>query len=212
MSSNTNENGQMADLEYGQDVAQQRNFSPALSFYHANSKGTGSVASFDITPATGDRDGAIFMKLAQQRSVATGSREQGNRQHATFDWANRIVVKLNFNDVCQMLSVLNGKETSINEGKGLYHDTRDWTTIINLSSQTEPVRGCFLDVSRRGKSNGDQATKIRILLNPHEAYGLGMVMEQSLSLLAFGVPREYRRAPAVDASQPAPAMHDEEDE
>ena len=37
-------------------------------------------------------------------------------------------------------------------------------------------------------------------------------MEQSLSLLAFGVPREYRRAPAVDASQPAPAMHDEEDE
>ena len=211
MRNNSNEK-QKDGQEYGQDAAQQRNFSPALNFYHANSKGTGSVASFNITPATGDRDGAIFMKLAPQRSAASGSRDQGTRQHATFDWGNRIVVKLNFSDVCQMLSVFNGKEASVNEGKGLYHDTSDWTTIINLSSQTEPVRGFFLEVSRRGKSNGDQGAKIKMFLNLHEAYGLGTVMEQSLSLLAFGIPRQNRRLPLGDSTESVPSTNLEGDE
>ena len=77
------------------DAGAPRAYRPRLSFYHANSKGTGSAARLEVVPATGERDGAIFMTLAQQKSVASGSTEQGNRQHATFDWQNRVTVKLN---------------------------------------------------------------------------------------------------------------------
>ena len=96
-----------------------RTYRPRLSFYHANGKGTGSAARFEVVPACGDRDGAIFLTLAVQKSVATGSASQGDRQHATFDWQNRVTVKLNFGDLCQMLLVFRGQAATIAEGKGL---------------------------------------------------------------------------------------------
>lgn len=191
----------------GQDAAPTRNYRPALALYHANGKGTGSAARFEVTPATGDRDGAIYMKLAQQKSVASGSNEQGNRQHATFDWQNRIVVKLNFSDLCQMIPVLKGISPSIADGKGLYHDSRSHVTMINLAFQTEPTRGHALDVSRRPKAGSEPATRVRMLFNAAEAYGLGTVLEQALGLVAFGIPQEAR---PVAASSPAPADADDD--
>lgn len=180
--------------EFNSDRAQTRSYRPALNFYHANGKGTGSVARFEVVPASGDRDGAVFLTLAQQKSVASGSAEQGNRQHATFDWANRVTVKLNFGDLCQMLPVFKGQAATIGDGKGLYHDSGSTTTIINCAHQTEPYPGYALDVSRRSKSGGDPAPRIRILFNSTEAYGLGVVLEQALGLLAFGIPRDVRPA------------------
>ncbi|MDD4025157.1 MAG: hypothetical protein PHN85_04455, partial [Kiritimatiellae bacterium] len=91
------------------DEAQSRGYRPRLSFYHANGKGTGSAARFEVVPAGGDREGAVYLTLAQQKSVATGSSAQGNRQHATFDWSGRVTVKLNFEDLCQMLLVFSGQ-------------------------------------------------------------------------------------------------------
>lgn len=166
-----------------------RAYRPRLSFFHANSKGTGSAARFELVPATGERDGAIFMTLAQQKSVASGSVEQGNRRYATFDWQNRITVKLNFTDLSQLLLVLKGVTATIADGKGLYHDTRAATTLINLTRQTEPYAGYALDVSRRAKSTPDASARVRIFFNGVEAFGLSMVLEQALSVVAFGVPR-----------------------
>lgn len=197
-----------AAQELNPDKAQPRNYRPTLAFYHANGKGSGSAVRFEAVPATGDRDGAVFLTLAQQKSVATGSAEQGNRQHATFDWANRITVKLNFGDLCQMIPVLKGLATSIGDGKGLYHESGNTTTIINLSLQTETYQGHALDVSRRSKSGADPAIRIRILFNSSEAYGLGVVLEQTLSLLAFGIPRNNRPG-ASSAPSPAEADDDE---
>ncbi|HRT28637.1 MAG TPA: hypothetical protein P5527_02490 [Kiritimatiellia bacterium] len=166
-----------------------RVYRPRLSFFHANSKGTGSAVRFELMSATGERDGAIFMTLAQQKSVASGSVEQGNRRYATFDWQNRITVKLNFTDLSQLLLVLKGVTATIADGKGLYHDTRAATTLINLTRQTEPYAGYALDVSRRAKDAPDATTRVRIFFNNVEAFGLGMVLEQALSVVAFGVPR-----------------------
>lgn len=166
-----------------------RSYRPALSIYHANGKGTGSAVRFEVVPATGERDGAVFMTLAQQKSVASGSNDQGNRQHATFDWQNRITVKLNFSDLCQMVPVLKGLVPNIADGKGLYHDSRASITTIGLAVQMEPVRGHALDVSSRPKTGGEQASRIRILFNVSEAFGLGAVLEQSMGLVAFGIPR-----------------------
>ena len=193
----------------GQDAAPTRNYRPALALYHANGKGTGSAARFEVTPATGDRDGAIYMKLAQQKSVASGSNEQGNRQHATFDWQNRVTVKLNFSDLCQMIPVLKGGAANIADGKGLYHDSRASVTMINLAFQTEPCRGHTLDVSRRPKTGNEPATRIRILLNAHEAFGLGVVLEQTLGLIAFGIPRDV--APGAGFAPTAAEAADEDD-
>ena len=170
------------------DAGAPRAYRPRLSFYHANSKGTGSAARLEVVPATGERDGAIFMTLAQQKSVASGSAEQGNRQHATFDWQNRVTVKLNFTDLSQLLLVLKGAAATIADGKGLYHDNRTSTTLINLTRQTEPYPGYALDVSRRSKSEPDATTRVRMLFNGVEAFGLGTVLEQALCLVAFGIP------------------------
>ena len=193
MNTDTNNSG-TAQKSFDED-AQARTYRPRLSFYHANGKGTGSAAQFEVIPACGDRDGVVFLTLAQQKSVATGSASQGNRQHATFDWQNRVTVKLNFGDLCQMLLVFRGLATTIADGKGLYHDSRNTTTIINLTRQTEPYPGLVLEVSRRGKNEADPAARVRIAFNGAEAFGLGAALEQILSLLAFGIPKDAIYAP-----------------
>ncbi|MDD4101884.1 MAG: hypothetical protein PHU80_04545 [Kiritimatiellae bacterium] len=168
------------------DDAQPRGYRPRLSFYHANGKGSGSAARFEVVPASGDREGSVYLTLAQQKSVATGSTAQGNRQHATFDWAGRVTVKLNFDDLCQMLLVFSGQAAAIADGKGLYHDSRNMTTVINLNRNDETHPGVTLDISRRGKDESGQACRTRIAFNKAEAFGLGTVLEQALGLVAFG--------------------------
>lgn len=175
--------------------APARTYRPQLSFYHANGKGSGSAARFEAVPACGDRDGAVFLTLAQQKSVASGSAGQGNRQYATFDWPNRITVKLNFSDLCQMLPVFKGLAATVAEGKGLYHDSRNTTTLINLTRQTEPYTGLALEVSRRGKAESEPAVRMRIVFNNTEVFGLGAVLEQVLGLLAFGIPNDAFHTP-----------------
>ena len=184
--------------------ASARSYRPRLSFYHANAKGTGSAAQFEVVPACGDRDGSVFLTLAQQKSVASGSSEHGNRQHATFDWPNRVTVKLNFSDLCQMLPVFKGQAATIADGKGLYHDSRNTTTLINLTRQSEPYSGWALEVSRRGKAESESVVRTRIVFNTAEAFGLGAVLEQVLGLLAFGIPNDvfYTASPAHVEAEP----------
>jgi hypothetical protein len=137
----------------------------------------------------------IYLTLASQKSIASGSVVLGNRQYATFDWQNRVTVKLNFNDLCQMLQVFRGVATNIAEGKGLYHNSGDTTTIINLNRQSEPYAGLALDVSRRSRAESDSVVRVRIMFKDAEAFGVGAVLEQSLGLIAFGIPKEPFYAP-----------------
>lgn len=187
---NTETNNQIDSHDNSHEEQITRTYRPRLSFYHANNKGSGSAARFELVPACGDRDGVIYMTLAQQKSVATGSVEQGNRQYATFDWQNRVTVKLNFSDICQMLQVFRGTTTTIAEGKGLYHSSHNTTTIINLTRQADPYPGLALEVSRRNKSESESPNRVRIMLNSAEAFGVGTVLEQSLGVIAFGIPKE----------------------
>ena len=109
-------------------------------------------------------------------------------------------MKLNFGDLCQMLLVFRGLAATIADGKGLYHDSRNMTTLINLTRQTEPHPGLALDVSRRGKTESEPAARARIVFNSAEAFGLGAALEQTLGLLAFGIQKD-----AVCSPFPAPA-------
>ncbi|MFA7172838.1 MAG: hypothetical protein WC340_05400 [Kiritimatiellia bacterium] len=188
MNNETSNQSEMQNNSHEEQIT--RTYRPRLSFYHANNKGSGSAAQFELVPACGDRDGVIYLTLAQQKSVATGSVEQGNRQYATFDWQNRVTVKLNFSDICQMLQVFRGAATTIAEGKGLYHSSHNTTTIINLTRQADPYPGLALEVSRRNKSESEAPNRVRIMLNSAEAFGVGAVLEQSLGVIAFGIPKE----------------------
>jgi len=194
---NTDTNNQTASQNIFNEEKSFRNYRPRLSFYHANGKGTGSAARFEVVPASSDQAGVIYLTLAQQKSIATGMDDQGKRQYATFDWQNRVTVKLNFSDLCQMLLIFRGQATVIAEGKGLYHDSRNTTTIINLTRQTEPYAGLALEVSRRSKIESEPAVRIRIVFKDAEAFGIGAVLEQSLGIIAFGIPKEASYTPAT---------------
>ena len=87
----------------GTDVAQPA-FRPKLAFYHANSRGTGGAVSMDLHPAHGNKDGCIMMRIANQMTI--GNRQGPNPTFPRFDWENAIVVKLGFDDLCQILQDL----------------------------------------------------------------------------------------------------------
>lgn len=187
--------------------APARTYRPQLSFYHANGKGSGSAARFELLPAGAEREGTVYLTLAQQKSVASGSAEQGTRQHATFDWANRVTVKLNFGDLCQIIPVFQGAAAAIAEGKGLYHESRDTVTRINLARQGEPFPGWALEVSRKAKGESETPSRVRIVFNAAEAFGIGTVLQQVLGLIAFGVPAEPQSfVRAAPRAEPEPAV------
>ena len=164
-------------------------YPPRLVFYHPNGKGTGCAVQFDLRPAAGDREGCLFAAFANQKSVADGGRNPaaGARQAATFNWAEKITVKLNFSDVCQLLMVLAGKAPSACDGKGLFHDTGETVTIIHMARQTEPVAGIAFEVSKKRKNAEGAPQRARILFTESESLGLSRLFSAILLPLAFGI-------------------------
>jgi hypothetical protein len=164
----------------------QKAYPPRLVFYHPNSKGTGCAVQFDFRPAASDREGCLFAAFANQKSLAAGARPGNSRQAATFNWTDKITVKLNFHDVCQLLLVLAGKAPKTADGKGLYHDTGEATTVINMARQTEPVSGVSFEVSKKRKGDSAAPQRSRILFTDAEAFGLYRLLDATLLPLAFG--------------------------
>lgn len=180
---------------------QDGEFRPTLAFYHANGKGTGGVVRFELHPAHGKCAGSLFAVFAAQRTVP--SRATG--QFASFDWEHSIPVKLDIGDLSQMLQVFRGMQESIGEDKGIYHESQRGHAVIRLEHRIEPRPGYRFSVTRtlRGEEN---ATTIGVFLSVNEALGLALAIEQSLSLIAFGIPKVMQR------KAPAPAANDFEDE
>ena len=164
----------------------QKAYPPRLVFYHPNSKGTGCAVQFDIRPATSDREGCLFAAFANQKGLAAGSRAGNSRQAATFAWNDKITVKLNFGDVCQLMLVLCGKAPSVADGKGLFHDAGGSSTVIHMSRVAEPVSGTAFEVSKKRKDSSAPAQRARILFTEAESFGLARLFDAALFPLAFG--------------------------
>ena len=163
-----------------------KSYPPRLLFYHPNSKGSGCAVQFDLRAAYGDREGALFAAFANQKSVATGARGTEGRQAATFAWGEKITVKLNFTDVCQLLAVLEGKAASAGDGKGLFHDAGETSTVIRMERVAEPVAGVSFEVSKKRKGVEEGARRARILFTEAEALGLRHLFGDMLLPMAFG--------------------------
>ena len=163
-----------------------RRYPGTLAFYHPNKAGTGSAARFELKPGCGSREGCFFMEMARQKT-AFGRGGNGARQAATFDWTEKVTVKLGVGDVCGLLLVLRGRQEEAGNGKGLFHDTAEATTVIRLRRGGTEFQGLALDVSRKAKRGTSEPVRVRIVLTEAEALGLELVFEQSLLLLVYGV-------------------------
>lgn len=158
---------------------------PRLRFTRANAKGTGSSVVFELHPAHDSTQGSMFLSLAVQKTVASRS-SSGMSVFPTFDWANKICVKLEFCELSQLLMVFHGLQESLCDGKGLFHRSATANTIIKFSHIIEPRSGYALDISRKPENGNIQHGYF--FFSPEEAYGLAIAIENSMSVIAFGVP------------------------
>lgn len=162
--------------------SQLRRSRPVNSYYHASPKGNGTAIRFELHPAHDYTEGSLFMELAAQKSV--GNPMAGT--YATFDWDNKICVKLDKTDLSQILQVFRGMQESILDGKGLFHRTPVSNTIIKFSHQIDPHPGYLLSVSKRTNSGGENSGYF--FFSPSEAFELALAIESSMMFIAFGIP------------------------
>ncbi len=158
-------------------------FNGRLAFYHANGKGTGAAVQLEprLNQQPGDRYNCFFLDMARQKTVA--NRRNGGTAHATFDWEQKITVKLDFTDISALLSVLDGVTDHVgNEREALYHQNGDANTMIRFSRHDSG--GIALSLSR--KLAGDQQPRrIGTVLSQTEAVGLRHVLQVGLFFITF---------------------------
>ncbi len=155
-----------------------------LKFYHPASSKTGSAMQLEpkFSSNSSEHSNCFFMEMALQKTSA-GRNDDGSTVHATFDWENKLAVKLGFFDICEILTVLEGLGDAAGKaGKGLYHQNGSASTIITC--QKNKNGGYLFGLSRKTASSTD-ARRISIVLNEAEATGLRSVLQVSLFFLAF---------------------------
>lgn len=179
-------------------------YRPRLSYYHANAKGTGSAINFELHPAHWASgacvEGSLFVSFAAQKTV--GVRNGAETVFPSFDWKNKITFRLIMSDISQMLMVFRGMQESIADGKGLFHRSARYSTVIKFEHRIEPYPGYVLEVYRKSIDGADQQHAF-ISFSPAEALGLSLAIEQSMGVIAFGLPEVRPRAAASAASDPS---------
>ena len=157
---------------------------PELTMYHPNGKGTGSAIKLELHPAHDDTAGSIMATIATQ--LTTENCLGAVPVYPRFDWKGAIMVKLDFTDISKMLQVFRGECESLEDGRGLFHQSTRGTTKIMLSHIVEPINGYMLEVYR--KTIGSEDSNARIFLLPYEALGLATAIESSMGVICFGIP------------------------
>ena len=163
-----------------------RNWTGRLAFYHPTQSGSGGAARLEFHPARPDRDGCFFLEMARQKTLA--GRTENGRQAATFDWENKVTVKLGVPDLCSLLLVLEGRCEQAGNGRGgLFHDTAESNTVINLRRQSEPVAGFAWEISRKPKRGDGEAQRMRVVLTESEALGVRCIFQSAILPMVYGV-------------------------
>ena len=143
-----------------QKSTQPGQYRPSLALFHASPKGTGGAIKMTLHPAHDDTDGCIMLTMANQLTI--GNRQGPNPVYPKFDWDGKLTVKLDFTDLTKMLQVFRGECESIEDGKGLYHTTAQFTTCQQIwKTQQWPQdwkRSDFIQISKKGKPKNVQST------------------------------------------------------
>lgn len=165
---------------------------PQMSIYHPNAKGTGSAIKLELHPAREGVCGSIFLRIAKEG--AHRMEEGWTRPLPSFEWESAATVRLDISDLSQMLQVFRGIQESIADGKGLYHRSATTTKIIKLEHRIEPTPGYLLEVHEK-PAGKDESCRHWFQFTQTEALALMVAIEQSMGLLAFGVPAEEKEMP-----------------
>lgn len=160
-------------------------FRPQLTIYHPNMKGTGCAVQMELHPAHDNVDGSIMLRAANQSSI--GNPRGETKTYHRFDWKSAVSVKLDFNDLCKFMQVFRGECETLEDGKGLYHQTARASTRIVLRHLVEPMAGYSFELYRVPRS-GDNEQRTHFFFYPHEALGLCEAIAGSMSVISFGIP------------------------
>ena len=166
----------------------RRTRSDSVTLYRANAQGTGAVVRIEprINLRPGDRYNCFFLEMARQNPAPAEGSETGKR--ATFDWENKITVKLTFPDLCEFLAVLEGSYPKVGGKRdGLYHQNGDIGTVIRFARHDSG--GYAIGLSRKQGENGD-VQSLRMILSEAEGIGLRHFLGVGLFFIALpaGVP------------------------
>ena len=156
---------------------------------HPNPKGTGTSVKFELHPAHEYVEGSVFATFANQKTV--GSYGEGEMIPSTFDWERSVTIRLNIDEVAELLEVFRGYRERLGDGKGLFHSSSSGNTVITLEHRLEPAPGYLFGVSRKG-SDGD-LRRASILLTMKEVIVLSESLASSMFYMAFGIPKVIRR-------------------
>jgi hypothetical protein len=180
----------MGERRYTMTTQQQTNhetetkmYNERLTFYHANGQGTGAAVQLEprLNQQPGDRYNCFFLEMARQKSVA--HRGEGGAAHATFDWEQKITVKLDFTDISELLTVLDGVTDHVGgKREMLYHQSGDANTMIRFSRHESG--GIALSLSRKSAGDG-QPNRIGTVLSQAESVGLRHVFQVGLFFITF---------------------------
>jgi hypothetical protein len=174
-------------IKEGEDMSVATTAKPReqkLMFYHPNGAGTGAALQLEprVNRRGSDRYNCFFLEMAAQKTAM--GREGEKKVHATFDWENKLTVKLEFLDICEMLSVLEGRQERAGGARnGLYHETERASTMITLSRSAEKS-GLFLGLSRKDKESGILA-RVHMALSEAEVVGLRSIFQVGLFFITF---------------------------
>lgn len=168
------------------------NWAPRLSFYHPTQRGTGSAIAFEISPATGDAEGMLYVSAAAQNPTPeTVVVTPTGKRCASFLWKSKICVKFTFTETAEILMVLAGQsKCAVHAGKdGFYHASAEASTMIDVAQSDDPARpgAVMVSFTKVPKAAPDSKQRIAFCLSPSEVFGLRLALEQSMSLLAFGM-------------------------
>ena len=187
-----------------QSAAPAAGYRPRLSYYHASPKGSGSAINFELHPAhwsaEGNIEGSLFVSMANQKTV--GVRNGSETVFPSFDWKNRLVLRLTMTDIAQIVMVFRGMQESVGEGRGIFHRSARYNTVIKFEHRIDPHPCYALEVYRKSLDGAEQQRSF-IAFSPAEAVGLSLAIEQSMSLLAFGIPEVRERAAQAPSDAPA---------
>ncbi len=126
--------------------------------HRPNNKGTGSATSFQMTlietklEKVSYRDVSVFLTMVPQIK----NDEAGNNKFGWKDEKRRLIMKLDMNDLGELLSVLNGvkkKVGPLSKDTGLFHQSPKGNSILGFEKTTsskggDPVYRMALSVKR----------------------------------------------------------------
>lgn len=162
-------------------------YNQALTFFHPNPKGTGSAIKFELKPASANQGGAIMVTCMNQMTI--GDLRGQNPVYPRFNWEDRMVIKLGFDDLSKILQVLRGELEALNEGQGICHTTMGCNTRISLSRATMIDFEYILELYRSWNDREEDRT-FRIGFKSYEAVGIEAAITGAMVFVSFGIPKE----------------------